>query len=271
MIAGFGLALAALPVVRITREATVTPGRILALPADQPTLTDLIAVTRDAGDLRRWLYDLRYTVITSSGPAGTVWTWTPDTSDRYLDFWRLFTRPAKPAENGVRLWGIVPGQPPRALSLDEPPGLLELATPGDRLYARREYHAALEAFARAHATAPSFALLFARMAACRLKLGDPRGAVADLARALARAGAGAELLDQLGDAFLAARQPGRAAAAWEQAAGLDDTSAARWVKAARGLDVAGYRPAARAAARRALDRDPANRQAREIFNHLRTP
>jgi len=273
------LVLAAVPALRLARVPAVPAGRVLALPADRAVLLDLVAVSKDASELRRWLYDLRYASITATGPCLPPPEWTPETSDRYLDFWRLHTSPATAIEGGWS-WRIVPGQPVRPLALDEPPGLVEIAAQGDALLAAGRLRPALDAYTRAHLRAPSLALPLARCATCRLRLGDPQGAVVFAARALARTGASADLLDQLGDALAAAHQPARAAAAWEQAAGIDDGSATpspagrraqRWLKAAEAMAGVRNTAAARAAARRALDREPGNRPARDLLTRLGHP
>lgn len=227
-----------------------------------------MAVARDAGELRRWLYDLRDTAIAATGPCRPAPGWQRDASDRYLDFWRICTRPPEPAPGGGRLWRIVPGQPPRTLALDEPPALVELASAGDALLARGEVKAALAAYQLAHDQAPALALPLVRAGTCRLKLGDAPGAVKELRRAAGCPGAGPDVLDLLGDALLAARDPGRAAGVYEQAAGLENSSASRWIKAARALERAGLATAARNAARRARERDPQNREARDLAARL---
>ncbi|MEK7476411.1 MAG: tetratricopeptide repeat protein [Candidatus Coatesbacteria bacterium] len=234
------------------------PARALVLPREAATLRDLASRSRDVVELRQRLAALGIGAIRTEAPCLPPPAWTPASSDNYLELWRRCARPGRDARE-VRL-SRRPGVA-RVIGLDEPPGLVELTRPGDALLAAGRVREAKAAWQAALDAAPGLAGLWTRLAEADRRLGDPAAAERALGRAMRCAGDNAEIHDRLGDLFAATKRPGMAANAFEIAAGLDEGSAPRWLKAARALDRAGQRARAAACARRALDRDPGNGEA----------
>jgi len=241
------------------------PAQALILPRDAARIRDLAAQSRDVVELRKRLAALGYGAIRTEGPCLPPPAWTPEASDNYLELWRRCARPGRNARE-VRL----ASRPGRAqiLGLDEPPGLAELTKPGDVALAAGRVREARAAWEKALSQAPSLAGLWTRIADADRTLGNPAGAERALGRALRCAGDSPEIYDRLGGLYAAMKRLGLAATALETAAGLDESSVPRWLKAARALEAAGARPRAAACVRRALDREPGTREAAALASRL---
>jgi tetratricopeptide (TPR) repeat protein len=241
------------------------PTRALVLPREAATLRDLASRSRDVVELRHRLAALGIGAIRTEGPCLPPPAWTPASSDNYLELWRRCARPGpRPGEFPL---ARRPGFP-RILGLEEPPGLIELARPGDALMAAHRVREAKAAWNAALDAAPGLAGLWTRLADADRRLGAPAAAEQALGRALRCAGESAEIYGRLGDLYAASKRPDLAAGALETAAGLDEASVPRWLKAARALERAGARARAAACARRALARDPGNAEAAALTARL---
>ena len=242
------------------------PARVLVLPADAARLVELAGQSRDVLDLRNRLAALGYHSVRVEGPCRPAPAWTPPAADNWYDLWRRCTMPGRDAGREVAL-ARRPGRA-RALGLDEPPGLVELAEDGNALMAKGRVPEARAAWERALRSAPALPLLRVRVAEADRRLGDFLAARQQIVRAMRIVGDSPDLYDRLGDIYLDMKRPDLAGSVFEQAAGLADTSAARWCKAARVLAAAGQRARAADCARRALSRDPGSAEAKTLAARL---
>ncbi len=270
---------AVLAVARGIQSRTPAAPRTMHLPAQENILHDLINVSRDGNDIHRWMRDLGFVEIHSDPPAastrhadgdkvaGTM-KWTATMSGNYLSFWKLFVEPGHRDASGLRRYRIRTGPNRRTLGLDEPPGLIELLSPGNALYKQGKVRQALRAYNEVRRTVPGLPALVVAMAKCHLRLKEFRIAERRYQQAISMAGPLPDLYDSLGRTYQGMKLPRPAAEAFERAAGFDADNAARWIKAARALERAGLNAAARAAIRRALVREPGNRRARAIADRL---
>jgi tetratricopeptide (TPR) repeat protein len=194
----------------------------------------------------------------------------PASSEKLIQFWRLFTQPEERSSGNTVVYRLTAEPARRMISLAEPPVLVELARDGEALERAGQTRAALAAFQRARMKAPGLPVLAYGIARCYRSLGEPLKAEKELRRAITMAGPDPILYEALGEILEALKDPRLAALAFEQAAGLDGSSARRWIRAARALKAAGNAPAAAAALSRALAIEPGNPQARALQGKIRS-
>lgn len=179
-----------------------------------------------------------------------------------MHFYRLYTRLAPPAADGKRSYVVStsPG-PRRSLALDEPPCLVELLRPGDKLAAAGDVSGALGAYREVQASVPGLPALAERIAKCHARLGDFSKAESFMERAIMLAGPLPDLYQGLGEIYEAGGQAENAVDAFEKAAALDSGNAARWVLLARACRRQGDKEKTAAAIGYALAADPGNKEA----------
>lgn len=190
--------------------------------------------------------------IRVAGPCPAGLPWTADSAGVWTDFWRLYVPPeSRPGAGGGEVHRISGSPlPVRRLSPTEPPGLPELGATGAALLRARRPREALAAYLRVRAMAPSAPSLMAGEGEALLKLGRPGEAAVLFWRAIQVAEPDADLFDGLGRALAAKGRKADGAIAMEQAAGLEYTSAVRWLRAAEAYARAGN-PAGEARCREA--------------------
>ena len=244
-------------------------GRTLELPANSPGLIQSIESSTDAAGLSRQLAQMGYSRISvtfSSTPAGQEYRWTPETSDRLIMFWRIFTREPRVFNNGTREYALklTPQGEPRTIALDEPPLLAELASKGDALARSGKWREAGRAWEKARLLTPSLPLLHARLGDFHTATGEYAKAFADYSRAIAMRGAHPDIYTGLGIMFEKSRRPRDAEDALEKSAGLDPDSPARWVRLARSQFLHGKKAPALKSLTRALALAPGNPEALKL-------
>jgi tetratricopeptide (TPR) repeat protein len=238
------------------------PSGIMRLPSQARELAGLSAAARDPAGLARQLKARGYGAIAVEGPADAAGMgWNPRSSEIYIQFWKLFTAPGERDARGSTVYRLVPSPARRMLALGEPPGLAEIRLNGESLERDGKALAALAAFRASQASAPGLPALAYGAARCYRALGKPRKAEAELRKAISQSGPDPVLFEALGETYETMKNRRLAAIAYEQAAGLDGSSARLWIRAARALKAFGNMPAAAAAAGRALALDPGNRDA----------
>jgi len=260
----------AVPGVWLAISRHARTGKLLRLPAQVRELVGMAAESRDAMDLSHELRGRGYTGIIAEGMDGPAPVgWTPRASETYIQFWKLFTGPGESGSSGAVIYRLCAKPARRTITLTEPPGLVELAREGKALERDGRTGAALAAFRSAQSMAPGLPALSFGAARCYLALREPSKAVQELRRAIGQAGADPVLYEAMGETCESLKDRRQAALAFEQAAGLDGSSARRWIRAARALHAAGNAPAAAAAVSRALALEPGNPEASELRTRLK--
>lgn len=245
--------------------------RTLDLPARAPELFSAVEASQDAPDLSRKILRMGYFRVSTAPETGPVrpappereYRWTPQTSDRLIMFWRIYTEPPAVSANGTRVYRIrtKPRSAPRTLSLDEPPLLAELAKPGDALAARGKWREAGRAWESARRQAPTLPLLHARLGDCHTALGEYLPAFVSYSKAVAMGGPHPDIFSAMGEMFGKFGKPRDAEDSFEKSAGLDPDNPGRWARLARSQFRHGKTVPALASANRALAMDPGNTEA----------
>jgi len=244
-------------------------GRTLELPVDALRLREIAAQSRDAADLYHRLREAGYSRVRASLPDDPGGTWTPESSESLLQFWRHYTAPATAAADGTRIFPIQRlKKSGRPLGLDEPPALVALTAAGDALSRAGNLRGAIKAWGMSQKQAPGLPLFQVRLGDARLQLREYREAERAYGKAFQLAGPHPDIFGKLGELLEAERRPREAEDAFLKAAGLDPDNPARWVRLAQSRKAQGRASSALEALARALALDPRNAPALELKDSL---
>jgi len=244
--------------------------RTLDLPASAPLLQKEIVESRDAAELSRRLSGMGITRIRVGSESAPESRWTPETGDRLVMFWRIYTGHPVTRADGSREYALIksPQGSPRVLALDEPPLLQTLAVPGDALARSGKWREAGRAWETARRQCPSLPVLHARLGDCHTATGNYAKAFSSYSRAISMGGPNPEIFSRMGEMFEKSRRPRDAEEAFEKSAGLDPDNPARWTRLARAQASHGKRAPAVISLDRALALDPRNAPALELKSTL---
>ena len=244
--------------------------RTLDLPGQASELMAQIRESRDAADLHRRLRSMGIILIRVAGDDGLAGPWNHMESDRFMMFWRIYTEAPIQGKTALREFRVKPAPKglPRALLLDEPPGLATLARDGDTLAQKGRWREALRAYEKAQNSAPTLPLLHARIGDCRLALGEYSRALNCFTRSISMGGNNPELFSRIGETMERAGKKWDAEDAFGKSAGLDPDNAVRWIRLASCLLGHGKRAPARKALARALSLDPENTEAKALGTRM---